>query len=303
MKDSKLAIVIPYFKIDFFEQTLQSLYLQTNKNFNLYIGNDNSPYDPGKLITKFKDIITNYKAFDSNLGGKHLAKQWERCIDDLTANEEWIMLLCDDDTVSPNFVQKFYENLEYAEKNKISWMKFNCKTVDENNNTLKEPPIRNKVQDSIEFYSKLIYHQELSSLSENIFKREKYVKYGFQDVELAYGGSDTIALLEFSEFGKILFENEAFMFFRNSEMNISANPNLKLRKMKGIAQSLSYLLDNYSDKFSYKVKIEMCKKLYKCFRVVYKCDLLKNLNYFLLLFKNLKLKNFFLLCVKRGNLN
>lgn len=58
----KLAIVIPFFKLDYFEKTLESLANQTNKNFNLYIGDDFSPETPLKLLEKYKDkIITNIK--------------------------------------------------------------------------------------------------------------------------------------------------------------------------------------------------------------------------------------------------
>ncbi len=49
----KLAIVIPYFKISYFEELLLSLSQQTVQEFNLYIGDDNSPDSPYKIIKKF----------------------------------------------------------------------------------------------------------------------------------------------------------------------------------------------------------------------------------------------------------
>src|SRR5690606_15031003 len=100
---------------------------------NLYIGNDNSADDPTEFIEKYRNIVKKYEKFESNLGGKHLAKQWERCIDKLTEDEEWIMLLCDDDTISINYVEKFYENLEFVETNRISTIKYRSRIVDENN--------------------------------------------------------------------------------------------------------------------------------------------------------------------------
>lgn len=48
-----LAIVIPYYKPDFFEETLQSVAAQTDKRFTLYIGNDASAHDPLPLIQKY----------------------------------------------------------------------------------------------------------------------------------------------------------------------------------------------------------------------------------------------------------
>lgn len=46
----KLAIVIPYYKIDYFEETIKSVAQQTDRNFMLYIGNDKSPDNPLPVI-------------------------------------------------------------------------------------------------------------------------------------------------------------------------------------------------------------------------------------------------------------
>ena len=49
-----LAIVIPFFKLTFFEETLQSLSTQTDKRFKVYIGDDASPEDCTALLQKFE---------------------------------------------------------------------------------------------------------------------------------------------------------------------------------------------------------------------------------------------------------
>lgn len=49
---NKLAIIIPLFKRDFFEETLGALYNQTDKRFNLYIGNDASPANFDDILEK-----------------------------------------------------------------------------------------------------------------------------------------------------------------------------------------------------------------------------------------------------------
>ena len=76
-----LAIVIPYFKINFFEKTLASLAQQTDKRFHVYIGDDASPNAPDELLKKYEGQFNyTYKRFNDNLGGISLVKQWERCI-------------------------------------------------------------------------------------------------------------------------------------------------------------------------------------------------------------------------------
>ena len=50
-----------------------------------------------------------YHKFENNLGSSSLTKQWERCVD-LASNEEWIMILGDDDYLDSNVVASFYNN-------------------------------------------------------------------------------------------------------------------------------------------------------------------------------------------------
>lgn len=288
---NKIAVVIPYYKMDFFEQTLESLQNQSNRNFNLYIGNDNSPHDPHLIIDKYDNIITKYKKFDTNVGGVFLSKQWERCIDELVKDENWVMLLADDDIISENYIEEFYNNIEEAEKNNITLIKYKCKIIDENNTTIKEFQDHPSIGKSTKFFRNLFFNNGISTLSENVFKIDKYKKYGYKNLELAYG-SDIIAVLEFSEFGNILFINNAYMSFRYSKVNISGNRNseiMKIKKMKGNADYMIYLLSKYGSKFDYDTKVEMCKKLYRNFRVVYRKNLLKNLYCFFLIFKNVKI--------------
>ena len=114
---NKLAIVIPYFKFDKFEETLNSLDRQTNNNFNVYIGDDASPYSPESLINKF-DFSNRliYQRFNENLGKISLTSQWERCLKLVSGGENWIMILCDDDVLADNCVSEFYFNINKFNK-------------------------------------------------------------------------------------------------------------------------------------------------------------------------------------------
>lgn len=63
-----LAIIIPYYKINFFKETLESLANQTDKRFKVYIGNDASTEDPTDLLNEFKGQIDfEYVAFTNKL--------------------------------------------------------------------------------------------------------------------------------------------------------------------------------------------------------------------------------------------
>lgn len=214
-----LAIVIPYYKINFFESTLQSLASQTDKRFKVYIGDDASLEDPSALLEKYKgqfDFV--YQRFENNLGSISLVKQWERCIV-LTQNEEWLMILGDDDVLGETVVASWYENYElFNEKSNL--VRFASKIVYEEKHTISEVyahPIWELATDS--FYSK---YENLtrSSLSEHIFSRASYVKYGFHDYPLAWH-SDDWAWLEFSDNKPIYTINESLVYVRISNSSIS----------------------------------------------------------------------------------
>ena len=51
MKDT-LAIIIPAYKPDYLEETLESLTKQTNKDFKIYIGDDASPFYLENIVVK-----------------------------------------------------------------------------------------------------------------------------------------------------------------------------------------------------------------------------------------------------------
>jgi glycosyltransferase involved in cell wall biosynthesis len=215
-----LAIIIPYFKITFFEATLQSLANQTDKRFKVYIGDDASNENPEILLEKFKgqfDFV--YHRFENNLGGISLVKQWERCIE-TTADEEWLMLLCDDDLLSDNCVSDFYKCLTKISETECNVVRFATVVKQmklQKNSSLYEHPVLEKATD---FMYRRMINSTRSSLSEYIFKRSTYNKYGFYNYNLGWHADDR-AWLEFSEFKYIYSINSAWVFFRLSEENIS----------------------------------------------------------------------------------
>ncbi|MCB4234494.1 glycosyltransferase [Kaistella anthropi] len=106
-----LTVVIPYFKISYFEETLKSLANQTDQRFKVFIGDDASPECPAELLRKYQGAFSfSYRRYSENLGGKNLTKQWERCLENVQS--EWFMILGDDDYLSENAVEEFYKNIQ-----------------------------------------------------------------------------------------------------------------------------------------------------------------------------------------------
>ena len=215
-----LAIVIPYYKLTFFEDTLTSLANQTDKRFKVYIGNDASPEDPQHWLNKYNEKVDfKYHRFEENLGATSLAKQWDRCIA-MSGDEEWLMILCDDDTLSENCIAEFYKSLPEindTDCNLVRFATFVKQMKLQKTSGLYQHP---KLEKATDFIYRRITNATRSSLSEYVFRKSMYLRYGFFDYSLAWH-SDDRAWLEFSQFKYIYTINSASVCFRLSEENIS----------------------------------------------------------------------------------
>ncbi|MDR6846417.1 glycosyltransferase [Flavobacterium granuli] len=255
-----LAIIIPYYKITFFGETLESLANQTEKRFKVYIGDDAGPENPANLLEKYKnkfDFV--YHRFDNNLGGVSLTQQWERCIT-LSGNEEWIMILGDDDVLGENVVEEFYKNLPEIERESINVIRYATQVIDEKarvNSEIYFHPIKEK---STDFLFKKMKNQTRSSLSEYLFRRENFKKYEFYDFPLGWH-SDDMAFLLLSNFSIIYTINFATIKIRIS--NISISGKLDNIYLKNKATQLFYytISDNYISYFTKKQRIKLIEKV------------------------------------------
>jgi len=237
-----LAIVIPYYKLTFFDATLQSLANQTDKRFHVYIGDDASTEKPTDLIEKYKghfDFV--YHRFETNLGGISLTKQWERCIEK-TKNEEWLMILGDDDLLDNNCVATFYSHIKEVESLNINVIRFSSVVIDEHGKRISKTHEHPKIEKSTDFLIRKLKGGTRSSLSEFIFRKKNLNQIKFKNLPLAWY-SDYLAVLESSNFGNIYTVNEALVFFRLSGINItSKNDNLVFKNIASF-QFYYYLLN------------------------------------------------------------
>ena len=242
-----LAIVIPAYKADFLDTTLKSIAQQTNKQFTLYIGDDNSPDDLRSIIDKYQGKIkTVYHRFEENLGGSDLVKHWERCID-LTKNEEWIWLFSDDDIMSPTCVDDFYKEIDNV--NHYDLVRFNVKVIDNTGNKLREIKYPQELSSKALYTEKIAGHLECFVV-EYIFRRSTYLKYnGFVKFDLAWG-SDLATWVNFGERNNILTLNSPGISWRSSGVNISTNynPEILKRKVAALVNCLKWGEAKYPEK-------------------------------------------------------
>lgn len=292
----ELAIVIPYYKIKFFKETLRSLGNQTDKRFNVYIGNDNSPECPKGIIDEFDgEVSIYYKRFDNNLGGQSLPKQWDRCIN-LIKDETWVMVLGDDDMLENNVVESWYNEKEDL----INLYKFSTQMyfMDEHKYsfTYSHPEYEN----SLEAFYRKFKGQTRSSLSEYIFKKSVYKKIGFKNYPLGWY-SDDRAWLDFSNNKKIKTINGAKIIIRVSGLSISGKRNNLTEKNNATIQFYKDLCTDYIKGLSIEKRGELIGFMEKL--IVDNNLMTTSYMYFLLklYYKNLSLEQFFQFVKRRRN--
>lgn len=289
-----LSIIIPFYKLAYFEDTLNSLANQTNKNFKVYIGDDASPDDCLSLLNKFAGKFDfEYHRFETNVGSLSLTQQWERCIA-LSKEEEWIMILGDDDFLSPTVVQLFYENYNTF-SNKSNVIRFATRKVFDDKidtDVYVTHPVWEKATDG--FYRKLT-KQTRSSLSEYIFSRKSYLKFKFHNYPLAWN-SDDRAWLDFSEGKPIYSINESSVYFRLSSLNISGKIDNKIAKNKAEIEFYKYLVNNELSQYKDNQKLRILRRYQSEIRVYRKLTINEFfvLLYFYFKYLNIKwIKKFF----------
>lgn len=235
VKQNNLAIVIPAYKATFLAAALDSIVAQTCQDFTLYIGDDCSPNNLGEIVDSYRDRINLvYHRFDTNLGGKDLVAQWERCID-MSQGEEWIWLFSDDDVMEKNCVEEFYKTLQLTNES-YDLYHFNVKVINDDNQIIRYPMAYPQNLNSYSYYKGKLQGRYISLVVENIFSRKVYEKYsGFKKFDLAWG-SDTATWVLYSERKGFYTIDNAYVLWRCGSQNISPNTTSPIaeRKVKAL---------------------------------------------------------------------
>lgn len=254
-----LAIIIPYYKLAFFDATLHSLANQTDKRFKVYIGDDASEENPAILLGKYgENFEYEYTRFNNNLGRNSLVKHWERCMA-LVKNEEWLIILGDDDVLGENCISDFYKNLDKIKKTSNVVRYASC-NIDENGKKISKVFQNLIVESSIDFFFK----ERRSSLSEYVFNKEKIFAVGLKNFPLAWC-TDILAVLEVSGFENVYSINDSIVYIRISQLSISGNKMNKKLKTRASVDFLYYMIIKKGQYFDQFQKSKLADEMVRIF--------------------------------------
>ena len=183
----RLAIIIPAYKAAFLPAALDSIAMQTCKDFTLYVGDDCSPEPISDIVEQYRDKIELvYQRFDTNLGGKDLVAQWERCIA-MSQDEPYIWLFSDDDLMEPNCVEGLLNQIEKTE-GAYDVYHFNVDIINERGAFKCRQQDYPAVLSAYRFYRGKNSMRLSAFVVENVFSRKVYERFGgFMKYDLAWG--------------------------------------------------------------------------------------------------------------------
>lgn len=99
-----VSFILPAYKGRYLSEAIESILNQTFTDFELVIVNDCSPDDIDGIESTFVDSRIRYYRNESNIGGKDLVAQWNRCL--ALARGEWTVMASDDDIYDKSFLKE-----------------------------------------------------------------------------------------------------------------------------------------------------------------------------------------------------
>ncbi|MEJ7769412.1 MAG: glycosyltransferase [Chitinophagaceae bacterium] len=258
----ELAIVIPAYKVDFLDEALLSLSNQSNRNFEVYVGDDASPFNIKQICNNYKGKLTlHYHRFDTNLGAIDLVKQWERCVS-MIKPAKWLWLFSDDDIAETGCVESFYHALNETE-DFFDVYRFNITVIDKYSAMIAETPLSPKVENAMSLAYNILMGKRGNSMPEHIFRFEMYKKLnGFVNFPFAQA-ADWATSINFA-YDKGLFTIEGpKVKWRKSDESVSTLAKKNNNHMIfGHIQFIEWVIKRFDadDESKYKISRESIKE-------------------------------------------
>jgi hypothetical protein len=228
--DAELAIVIPAYKAKYLHEALESIASQTDRRFQVYVGDDCSPDPLAEVVREYAGTLKIiYHRFENNLGGKSLVEQWERCL--RLTKEPWIWLFSDDDFMDKKCVAAFYAEKEMTHGNHDVY-RFDTTWVNGRSEPETVSPRHPTEETGADFLLARLGGYRNSTLQEIIFSRQGWeAGGGIPRFPLAWCSDDAF-IAQLGAKRRIRTIAGPHVYWRLSDVNISNNKSAATTRVK-----------------------------------------------------------------------
>lgn len=231
-----VSFVLPAYKASFLGEAIESILNQTYCNFELIIVNDASPENINEIVGLFNDRRIRYFENATNIGGKNLILNWNRCL--LRASGEYVILASDDDIYHPTFLQ---EMMELAAKYPDVDL-FHCRLryIDKNGKFIFYSQSAAEFESVWEFIYNRLFYGRKQAAPEFMFRQTMLLNSGgFVDFPIAWY-SDDATWNKFAQNG-VAYSSKPLLDFRMSGQNLSTNKIKATSKIKAMKRYIEWM--------------------------------------------------------------
>lgn len=236
--DPLFTIAIPAYKKKYLSIAIDSVLAQTVSNFELVVVNDCSPENIDEVLEQYHDDRIRYFKNPINLGRESIVLNWNKCLE--YARGTYFTLLCDDDIMDSQFLQKMYTMFEKYTQSDIVRCQTNYFSSIENvffGNTAEW----NEYEDFETYLTAKLKGKRKHTISEFLIRTSVLNEVGgYISFPVGYYSDDASVLRLASHNGMISY-NEPLITFRKSYDNITTNCKYNYDKCKAALQYYIWL--------------------------------------------------------------
>lgn len=245
-----LSFVMPAYKREWLDKAVESILAQTYPNIELIVVNDCSPNGLDDVMSQYSDPRLRYYHNEENIGGKHLTRQWDHCIQ--FARGEYLVIAADDDLYAPTFAEECMRlAVEHPE---VDLIRIRTELVDEQGELVGIESFRTP-GDGVISQLEYIYAYRTGDvhicMGNFAFKTQVLQQKGFVDFPRALG-SDIATTIELAAHG-VACSSKPLFAFRLSTIHISGSVTQLEPKMEATTLffdwMISYPLPAPQDKY------------------------------------------------------
>lgn len=243
----KFSILIPAYKLAFFKECLDSILVQTYKNFEIVIVNDSSPEDLDSVVLKYSDSRIKYFKNEKNCGAINVVDNWNICLSHATG--DYVICIGDDDKLLPNCLEDYFKLLEKYPN--IGLLHGWTEIINEKSEVVNPTTHRCEFESALSLMWHRMHAYEQQFIGDFCFNREWLLQHGgFYKLPLAWGSDDISALIGASKNGVANTQIPVFQYRINSQ-TISKTGDIS-EKMNAILLAYKWKNDFLSKKLEHQ---------------------------------------------------